>query len=265
MRNVAFAVFAIVLLSPAIARSQMFQCPIGSHPVGGGGGMMCQCADGSMASVYGCPAYRPQKPSVLYCGNNQTCPLGTTCCVSHQSCCSAGNYCSRLGCIPIGSTSCGNGYCPPGNVCTSNHGQLGCQTYQNYAETTAYKIVKWLADNKAKLISTYEARNEKALEYVHDNEEVKNSIKAILRRRGMTAACGGNGKCTTIINTVLNAGSDYKDFSNGKYYQGTLHMVNQGSSALLSFLVPYGGNMADAINLAGSVATSYTYGFFFGQ
>ena len=170
-----------------------------------------------------------------------------------------------LGCIPFGSTSCGNGYCNPGNICINDNGGFTCQTYKTYAYDTANRIVKWLAKNNATLIDTYEARNKKALEYVHDNTEVQRSIKAILARKGLTAACGGNGKCTTIISTVLNAGSDYNDFSNGQYYQGTLHMVNQGSAALLGILVPYGGNMADAINLAGSVSTAYVYGFYWGK
>jgi hypothetical protein len=44
----------------ASARAQMFQCPAGSRQVSGGGGIMCQCADGSFASISGCRVQQRQ-------------------------------------------------------------------------------------------------------------------------------------------------------------------------------------------------------------
>jgi hypothetical protein len=70
------------LTLPHLASSQFFQCPPPSRPVGGGGGTMCQCPDGSMASISGCSAASRSAPA-----------------------------------IPRGSIPCGNGYCSANSVC----------------------------------------------------------------------------------------------------------------------------------------------------
>lgn len=46
-------VFSLVLIYSGSAVAQ-YNCPSGSLPVAGGGGYMCQCADGSFANIDGC-------------------------------------------------------------------------------------------------------------------------------------------------------------------------------------------------------------------
>jgi hypothetical protein len=48
--------------------------------------------------------------------------LGTQCCGNY--CCNQGSYCSKYGCIPVGSIECGGYYCTPGNKCASGRGCL---------------------------------------------------------------------------------------------------------------------------------------------
>jgi hypothetical protein len=58
------ALFFLLLFAwPAAAEAQYFQCPAGSVQVSGGGGIMCQCPDGSYASMSGCPSYRAGQSS----------------------------------------------------------------------------------------------------------------------------------------------------------------------------------------------------------
>ncbi|MFZ5733121.1 MAG: hypothetical protein ACOY4O_10320 [Pseudomonadota bacterium] len=120
------------------AAAQMFQCPPGSVSVSGGGGMMCQCADGSFASIYGCAPLQQQtapQPQVGdYCSNGATCPIGYHCsripghCVpngqvdcGHYSC-QPGSFCgSGNTCLAQGSDDCGDGKsCKPGTTCSRN-------------------------------------------------------------------------------------------------------------------------------------------------
>jgi hypothetical protein len=44
----------MTVLWTSTAHCQTYQCPAGSRPVGGGGGTMCQCPDGSYANYWGC-------------------------------------------------------------------------------------------------------------------------------------------------------------------------------------------------------------------
>ena len=263
MRRFAAILTLLLLAIPSLSFAQNL-CPPGSLPVPIPQGYQCRCSDGSYASIYGCSQI--QQPQANYCGNNQSCPLGTECCLAFNQCCTTGTYCSsQFGCIPRGSISCGSGYCNPGSVCVNDNGSYKCPNYQQYAVRIGNNIGDWLAKNNARIADSYQVRNEKALEYVRDNTEVQNSIKSILAKKGMLGVCQGSDKCATVIDTVLSAGNDAVEFGRGEYYVGSLHMVNQGSSALLSYLLPYGGTMADAIDLAGAVATAYVYGFFWRQ
>lgn len=119
-----------LIMQMSIASAQYFQCPAGSVNVGGGGGIMCMCPDGSYASIYGCPQHARPQPSGIPCGNGY-CPFGTSCSRSGNSClqpgsvdcgshaCAAGEKCSRGGgCVAANAQQCGNGYCSPGLICT---------------------------------------------------------------------------------------------------------------------------------------------------
>ncbi len=111
---ISFAMlFGVCLGVPRLAQAQMFQCPPPSVPISGGGGMECQCPDGSLAGLYsGCPS-QPQQAA---------CPAGYEQC--GEMCCGPGNYCSTYGCIQRGSVECGGYYCNPGMKCALNH--TGC-------------------------------------------------------------------------------------------------------------------------------------------
>jgi hypothetical protein len=99
-------------------------CPPGSRPVGGGGGYMCVCPDGSYAGMDGCAGNQQQS----------ICPPDTTYCPNANLCCGSGKYCSRYGCTPYGAVECGNGYCQPGQQCSKRggcmpEGSVECGSY----------------------------------------------------------------------------------------------------------------------------------------
>jgi len=128
--------------------------PLGMLPPGcpgrwvsGGGGMMCQCPDGSFAKMVGTqiicsstqqqPRAQPQiSPGSASCGGNRYCPAGQKCgsgggCLPQDAmdcgngkACVAGAKCSMGGgCVPQNSVDCGNGRsCNPGQKCTSSGG-----------------------------------------------------------------------------------------------------------------------------------------------
>ena len=107
----------VLLLSlwPMVARAQQFECPPPSVNISGGGGIECQCPDGSLASIYGCAAQQQQQP---------LCPVGTQYCGDSNQCCNQGFYCSHYGCTPVGAVECGGHYCDPGQQCSRSG---GCQ------------------------------------------------------------------------------------------------------------------------------------------
>src|SRR5258706_5741209 len=106
------AISALVALSTIDHSSAQFQCPAGSTAVSGGGGIMCQCPDGSFAGLYsGCPKQsesHPQQqtrlpkipPGSSRCGTG-LCPVGTKC-VGGRTC------------LPANAVDCGNGQSCPG-------------------------------------------------------------------------------------------------------------------------------------------------------
>lgn len=108
------AINVFVALTATDTVSAQFQCPAGSRPVPGGGGIMCQCPDGSYAGLYtGCrQPQRPQTqipPGSVPCGSGY-CPPATLCL--------GGNRCS-----PVNAVDCGNGqYCNPGQRCSAGGG-----------------------------------------------------------------------------------------------------------------------------------------------
>jgi Tetratricopeptide repeat len=132
LRGVAVS---MLLALPTIDQSSaQFQCPAGSRPVSGGGGIMCQCPDGSYAGLYtGCSQQPPQTQipaGSTPCGPGY-CPPGTKCgsggkCLSanvvdcgNGQACNPGQKCSiGGGCVPQETVDCGQGrYCNSGKVC----------------------------------------------------------------------------------------------------------------------------------------------------
>ena len=112
--------------------------------VQGGGGMMCQCPDGSFASGWPnmtCAGGSYQQPQVNWCSNNMYCQQDQTCCGNH--CCNPGAQCSRFnGCIPEGAAECGRGgFCNAGTRCWTapldvsgiRRGQIKCLTDEQAA------------------------------------------------------------------------------------------------------------------------------------
>jgi hypothetical protein len=87
----------------------------------------------------------------------------------------------------------------------------------------------------------------------------------LIATRGATQLYGPAGQVAadimTNIKTILEENTYFK---NGQYYQGILTIINQVSSLLLEAL-PYGGTGADVLNVAGTVATAYVYGYFVGH
>jgi hypothetical protein len=130
--NSLFAVIVFLAINDADVAFSQFQCPPGSRLVPGGGGMMCQCPDGSYAGMYtGCPQQAAPSPSIppgsVRCGSG-FCPAGTKCsrqtrCIALDAVdcgsfvCPASNQCTRRGCLPPGAVTCGQGFCNAGLQC----------------------------------------------------------------------------------------------------------------------------------------------------
>jgi hypothetical protein len=114
MLRTALTALLLLVASSAGGYAQQFECPPGSTAVSGGGGIMCQCPDGSFAGLYsGCPMQQTQQP---------LCPSGTEYCGNSNQCCNAGFYCSRYGCTPHGAIECGGHFCYPGQQCSNSGG-----------------------------------------------------------------------------------------------------------------------------------------------
>ncbi|MBV6486927.1 MAG: hypothetical protein GHHEDOFH_00864 [Pseudorhodoplanes sp.] len=131
-----FFAFAAVGLSSSVGNAQVLPniCPPPARWVGGGGGFMCQCPDGSFLSLgQTCGSYAPptSQPVGNYCSNGGTCPVGTKCSWMPGKCvpegrvdcgsynCTPGNKCSSAGCIAEEAVDCGNTkYCNAGSKCS---------------------------------------------------------------------------------------------------------------------------------------------------
>lgn len=155
LRAGCWVFLSLLLIGSQPSAAQMFQCPPGSVSVGGGGGMMCQCADGSFASIYGCaPSQQPQQtaprpPVGDHCSNGGTCPVGQRCGIIPGYCipngmvdcghymCQQGSFCgSGNACLAQGSDDCGGGKsCGPGTKCSRSRtmclaeGSIDCGSY----------------------------------------------------------------------------------------------------------------------------------------
>jgi hypothetical protein len=111
----ALTVLLLLIVWPTTGLAQVYQCPPGSTQVSGGGGIMCQCPDGSYANINGCSGSSQEQPQQ----QQSVCPAGTEYCPRVNLCCGSGNYCSIYGCIQRGSIDCGGYSCNPGMACMS--------------------------------------------------------------------------------------------------------------------------------------------------
>ena len=280
-RRFLFGIFPLIVMVVSWATSEPASaqyCPPGSVPVyGSGGGYACRCPDGSWAS-YGVPCRAPAP----------RCPANTTYCHGFNFCCNNdGWYCSRYGCIQVGSIECGGHHCNPGQACMSGSRCMpaGAQECSNgaycdpgkkcwdsdgktkcvpaayaHAHQHAKTITKWLDENNARARSTFEERHERAKGYVRDNKEVKRHVEALVAR-GLV----GNSSAADVYSQIQDIISDIDDFRHGRYFDGALRITNQVSSAFLDYHVPGSGAATDIMSLGAAVGTAYAYGFFWGQ
>lgn len=130
VRLLSFFTLLFAYLAASAPTHGQSYCPPGSIQVPnanspGASNYMCQCPDGSYASIYGCQGSSvspPQNSQLRYCENGGACRLDQTCC--GDRCCNQGSYCTRFGCTPIGAIDCGAYYCKPGEKCARN--RRGC-------------------------------------------------------------------------------------------------------------------------------------------
>jgi hypothetical protein len=300
MRTLLFlTAVAFYILSTSDAEAQ-FQCPPGSRPVAGGGGIMCQCPDGSYAGLYsGCKTRKTQpEPSGVHCGGGQYCPHGTECCPSHNQCCSHGNFCSAHGCIQQGSVDCGGYYCAPGKKCASKRGcldheaddcgnghycgpgfkcsnkgsQISCvisleDAFRNHAATLA----QHLKSKGALLKGSIAERHEKGWDYVKSDQQVNDSIENLVKLQNAyklgstfgTVAGGGFLKAQDVWNTLQGAFKDYQLLMSQDHYGATLAIMRDASAQFLGkkFDLPPGST--ELVTVLTAATTAYTYGFFF--
>jgi hypothetical protein len=250
------ALLIIFSQTPAVA-----QCTWGNY----NGAYMCRCPDGNFANYVNGQIVCPDQG--IHCGGGRYCQHGTQCCLSHNQCCGAGNFCSNVGCIPAGAHVCSNGtWCNPGHKCWTFSGQMKCISEQeDHARRHAQNVLDWLKKHNASAISAdFERRHQKALEYVRDNQEVRATLLKFFASKGYFERAIGE-KATRILMLTIDGAKDIDDFRHGRYYEGVLGITNQSSSILLTELLPYGGTMADVLNISGSIGTAYAYGFFWGQ
>jgi hypothetical protein len=130
------------------------------------------------------------------------------------------------------------------------------------APSLANKILTSFGIELETLVGNVAQRNARAIEYVADNKTVNDSIVDLLTTRAATKLYGPVGEVAAdIVLNIKDILGEIDDFKKGNYYEGTLNIINQVSSLLLTYL-PYGGTSADILNVAGAVATAYVYGFF---
>jgi hypothetical protein len=113
------------------------------------------------------------------------------------------------------------------------------------------------------LIGTFDERNKIALNYALTNPTFISALAATLVSLSIPQNVLG-AKQAEIITAIANLGLDGKEYASGNHYQASLDMINTVSSATLGILVPYGGTLADSLNIGASFATAYSYGFFWG-
>lgn len=239
----ALSKFGIALLISLLSTSAYAYCPPGSVPTGSGNPIMCLCPDGSYADYTGCrstPSYR------------------------NSGQCARGEVRSRIGCIPRDADICSNGgYCNPGYKCAVVRGK--CITHQ---AATVKRVLDHIGKKASeKIPDRVKERHRLGVEYLKENKEFQRAVQAFMQSRGIDHACANTlSGCALIANNIADAISINNEFQRGEYYSGTLHIVNRGSSNLLTVLKPKGGAaLAESINIAGAAATAYAYGFFWGQ
>lgn len=281
-RRLAAAIF--LTFGTMTCASAQFQCPTGSRPVSGGGGMMCQCPDGSFAGLYtGCRQQIKPQPRIpagsVHCSTGY-CPAGTKCgsggkclpsngvdCGNGRACASGAKCSAGGGCVPEHTVDCGEGkYCNEGMVCV---GTTQCITNEEAVRRQLIAKTKQMLSTfgvkDGFLLKDAELRHKRAVQYVLDNPEVQSALRDLIVVRGSAAAYGPAGeKAASVVLNLKAALEGMNEFKNGQYYQGSLHVTNQASSILLEAL-PYKGPSSDILNLSGAVTTAYVYGFFWGN
>jgi hypothetical protein len=123
--------------------------------------------------------------------------------------------------------------------------------------------VKWLRDNAGHIVQDLSKRTDRAMDYALNNDEFKNALASILASKLGIPHHLIPAKQAEIVSAIAHLSLDFHDFSRGNRFEASMHIVNTVSSTTLALLVPYGGTMADALNIAGAFSTAYVYGYFF--
>jgi hypothetical protein len=141
---------------------------------------------------------------------------------------------------------------------------MGCITELDAAtRTRAAALEKWLGQNKARVLGEASTRNKIAMQYALQNPEFTSALAGLLASKGLPQHLISERQAA-IINAIASLSLDSGDFARGNYYLGTLHVINTVSGTMLTLLVPWGATATDVVNVSGSFATAYVYGYFWG-
>jgi hypothetical protein len=208
----AFITAVVVCLLTALfrtdAQAQFLPSGCPGQWVQGGGGMMCQCADGSYASMVGnqivCNSHQSQRQNVVgdYCDNGGTCGVGFKCSWMPGKC------------APEGKVDCGEYFCQPGQTCSSDttyhhclaDGEVDCGSYHCSA---GYKC----SSAKCILESAVDCENGRFCNagYVCGSNDTCNFERGVVcgtRRCEEGYECTSGNSCIPAANTACGAGSD---------------------------------------------------------
>jgi hypothetical protein len=257
MRRIYF-LFSVVFLLATHSSNAQWQgndsgmCPNGQWvPSGPYGGMMC---------------VPNQQSTGNDCGNGRSCPYGTQCCNSHNLCCSAGNYCSVIGCVPVGAVSCGNGYCDPGMACWTTNGRPSCITQQAaFARTHAQSLATWLAKNAARAMGNLSDRTDRAMIYALNDPNFTSGLADLLVNKLLIPDHLIPAKKAALISGLAGLSMNTVSCAQEHHFQCALDVTDTICSTFLAYLGPETSQVAAVLHIAGGFSTAYLYGYFFAR